>query len=101
MKDFKEIARGIIYEHTEAMMNAVELHPKSNRELYEYMTEECAFILAEQLLNGELTPMEYNNVRNELADMLWSIFEKHIDAELQQEHNEFMESLRVAFPEGK
>lgn len=75
MKNAKLTARQIISEHTEATMNCTEYHPKNDRELYDIMVGECAFILTEKLLDGELTPMEYNDVRNELADILWKIFE--------------------------
>ena len=75
MKNPKHLARRIISKHTEATMNCTEYHPENNRELYDIMVGGCAFILTEKFLNGELTPMEYNDVRNELADMLWKLFE--------------------------
>ena len=75
MKNTKHLARRIIHQHTEAMMSSVEFCPKNNRELYDEMVDNCAFILTEKLLDGELTPMEYNDTRNELAGLLWKIFE--------------------------
>ena len=75
MKNPKHLARRIIHQHTEAFMSSVEFRPKNNRELYDEMVDNCAFILTEKFLNGELTPMEYNDTRNELAGLLWKIFE--------------------------
>jgi len=74
MKNMKHLARCIIHEHTEATMNSVEFHPDNDRELYDYMVEGCAFIISEKFIDGELTPMEYNDLRNEVADILWKIF---------------------------
>ena len=38
------------------------------------MTNECAYILTDRLLKKEITLMEYNAIRNELASLLWSIY---------------------------
>lgn len=82
MKDIVQEAQGIIRDHTAAYMTAVEYKPESVRDLYEDMVEECAYILAQKFIDGEYTPMEYNAIRNELGKLLWSVFEKHIHAEL-------------------
>lgn len=79
MKDYDSMARNIIYEHTAAMISAVTAEFKNDQVLYEYMVEECAFILSNKLIKGEISPMDYNAVRNKLAEMLWSIFEKYIN----------------------
>lgn len=47
MKNPKVLARLIISKHPEATMRCTEYHPKNNRELYDIMVEECAFILTE------------------------------------------------------
>ena len=74
-------ARNVISKHTEAYMQSVNYKPESHQELYDTMTEQCAFILTEAFLNGEYTPMEYNALRNEVSDMLWDIFEPYINGE--------------------
>lgn len=79
MKNCHHIAVKIIAEHTEAAMSSVKFEPKNNRELYEFMREECAFLLTQRLFDEELTPMEYNEVRNILADALWRIFKPFMD----------------------
>lgn len=71
-------ARKIIHEHTVAMISSSEYNPESNEKLLEFMTDECAFILSEHFMDGEYNPMEYNAIRNELARLLWSLFEKHL-----------------------
>lgn len=81
MKNYDSMARDIIYEHTEAMIPAVTAEYETNQALYEDMVEQCAFILTEKLIKGEITPMEYSAIRNKLCDMLWSIFEKYINDE--------------------
>lgn len=77
----KNMARDIICEVTKSRMSSTEYHPDNNRELYETMKNECAFIITERLIDGKLTPMEYNELRNELADILWKIFAPHIENE--------------------
>ena len=81
MKNYDSMARNIIYEHTKAMISSETAEYKTNQALYEDMVEQCAFILSEKLIKGEITPMEYSVVRNKLCDMLWGIFEKHINDE--------------------
>ena len=81
MNNYDSMARSIIYEHTEAMISGVTAEYETNQALYNDMVEQCAFILSEKLIKGEITPMEYSAVRNKLCDMLWSIFEKHINDE--------------------
>lgn len=82
MKIPKYEVRKIITEHTNAMIQSTHYIPDNHQELYETMVEGCAFILTEGLLDGTYTPMEYNAIRNELAKVLWNMFEKHITSEL-------------------
>lgn len=77
MPYIKNMARDIICEHTKAMMRGAEYNPKDAHELYDHMVDECSFIITERLIDGKLTPLEYNELRNELADMLWKIFEPY------------------------
>lgn len=77
-KNIKHLARRIVHEHTEAMMKSIELTTDNYDDLYENMVEGCAFILSEKLLDGKITPMEYNDIRNELCNTLWSIFEQYM-----------------------
>lgn len=74
-------ARNIICEHTEAIILSTNVERDSNQDLYDFTVEQCAFILTEKLLNGTYTPMQYNAIRNELAKILWDVFEKHINEE--------------------
>ena len=67
-------AQGILNEHTSAFLQSVIFEPESEMELWEAMTNECAYILTERLLKKEITLMEYNAIRNELANLLWSIY---------------------------
>lgn len=76
-------ARNIIYKLTETFITGINLECDNNQTLYDIMVEECAFILTEKLLDGTYTPMQYNAVRNELAKMLWNVFEKYINEEMQ------------------
>ena len=72
-------ARNIICKHTEAIILGASVEYNSNQDLYDFTVEQCAFILTEKLLDGTYTPMQYNAVRNELAKMLWNVFEKYIN----------------------
>lgn len=81
MKNYTHLIRRIICEHTEAMIQSEHAEPETHQALYELMVEGCAFILTEMLLDGKLTPMEYNATRNELAKTLWSLFETPISEE--------------------
>jgi hypothetical protein len=74
-------AHNIIVRATDDMMRSVSPEPANNEELYEYMTEMCSAVLTEDFLDGTYTPMEYNAIRNELAKVLWNIFEPHIQKE--------------------
>lgn len=76
-------ARNIICKRTEAFIFGINFECDDNQALYNLMVEECAFILTEKLLDGTYTPMQYNAVRNELAKMLWNVFEKYINEEMQ------------------
>ena len=67
------VAQEILQEHTSAYLQAVIFEPESEMELWEVMTNECAYILTDRLLKKEITLMEYNAIRNKLADLLWSI----------------------------
>lgn len=78
MKDAKILARSIVRKHTTFVMTHCESHPESTQELYRDMLEGCASILTEKFLNGELTPMEYNDTSNELYNLLWKVFKKHL-----------------------
>ena len=79
MKDIAYEVRRIISHHTAGMMMVCRYHPESNEKLYEHMAEECSRILTEGLLDGTYTPMEYNDIRNALANALWDIFAKYIE----------------------
>lgn len=76
-------ARNIICNRTEAFIFGHNLECDNNQALYDIMVEECAFILTEKLLDGTYTPMQYNAIRNELAKMLWNVFEKYINEDMQ------------------
>lgn len=71
-------ARYIIAQATDNMMRSTSYEPESNEQLYEFMTEMCSNILANDFVDGKYDPMEYNAIRNELGKVLWNLFEKHI-----------------------
>ena len=68
-------ARRIIAMHTAGYMASVNYVPESMHDMWENMIDECAYILTEKFLDGEYTPMQYNNIRNTMAKMLDDIFE--------------------------
>ena len=70
----KIAAQGILIDHISAFLQSVIFEPESEMELWEAMTNECAYILTDRLLKKEITLMEYNAIRNELASLLWSIY---------------------------
>ena len=79
--DYNHEAKKIIYEHCGAVMSCCVTEFESNQDMYEFTLNECAFILTENLMQGKYTPMQYNAIRNELSQILWAIFEPHIEAE--------------------
>lgn len=77
--DIHTTARSIIQEHTAGYMSAANYIPEDAHELWETMINECSYILTEDFLDGKYTPMEYNAIRNELANTINGIFGKHCD----------------------
>lgn len=75
--DASNKAKLIISDHIAGMMQAGCGHPEDEKELYETMVEECAYILTTQLIEGKLSPMEYNATRNALSNILWDVFAKY------------------------
>lgn len=72
--DINQEAKRIIRDHTEGFMNATQYKPDDEDELWETMLSECASILTEDFLDGKYTPMQYNDIRNEVAEILLKIF---------------------------
>ena len=92
--DYNE-ARKILYEHTSAIMSACATEFGSNTEMLEFTTKECGYILTEYLLEGKYTPMQYNAIRNELAQLLWGVFQVHVEKETQADLDEFIKSFSI------
>lgn len=68
-------ASNIIMAHTEAFMRSTSSYnPKSKGELYDMMVEQCSYLLVLDLLSKKYTPMQYNEIRNELAGQLADVF---------------------------
>lgn len=74
--DAEREAKDVMYEHTSAYIKSVECHPKSEMELYEDMVDQCGYILTTRLLEGKYTLLEYNKIRNALAELLWGLVSK-------------------------
>jgi hypothetical protein len=74
--DIKLAAQNIISDHTAAFMSGTTYVPTKPEELYDTMLNSCAHLLTEDFLNGVYTPMEYNDIRNELGSILWNAFHK-------------------------
>lgn len=70
----------ILCEHTTAMVSGVNAKYESTQDMLDSTTEECAFILTTNLVEGKYTPMQYAAVRNELGKLLWSTFGPAIQA---------------------
>jgi len=87
VSDAKYEAKRIFYDHTAAMIQGVSLTNPTAMELYNYVVDECAFILCDRLIRGVYTPLEYNAIREELATLLWGIFENYVVAEETAELN--------------
>lgn len=81
MRTTLEMAKNILYRHTHGFMSSNQYEPQDNEELLDTMTMECSYILTEELLNGHMTPMQYNDVRNCLAQMLWDAFRNPIESD--------------------
>jgi hypothetical protein len=93
--DYIYEAHCILYEHCAGVMSVATTEFKTNEEMLEFMTHECAFILTEKLLEGKYTPLQYNAIRNELSALLWGIFEPHIKKERDEELAEFVKLFSI------
>ena len=83
--DAKDQANEIIMEHMEAYLQGCHAEYESNRAMMDDMYHECAFILTNKMLEGNLTPLQTAAVRNELISMIWNIFEPYVNAENEKE----------------
>ena len=79
--DAKDVAREIIMRHMEGYMYGCHAEYDTNRAMMDDMYHECAFILTDDLMEGKLTPLQAAAVRNELASMIWGIFENYVNEE--------------------
>ena len=93
--DYDFEARTILYEHTNAVMSCGTTEFDSNLDMLDFTAHECAYILTERMLEGKYTPMQYNAIRNKLAQLLWDIFDPHIKAETQREIDEFVKLFSI------
>lgn len=66
----KEWAREIIDEVTTGYILGVVAHPRDEDELCLMMAEDSANRLVQKRLDKEISPMEMNDIRNELADIV-------------------------------
>lgn len=71
--DAKFEARRIVEAHVSGYMMGMIAEPKDEEELCEMMADECAHWLIEERLEGKLTPMQFNSVRNEITELLGKI----------------------------
>lgn len=85
--DIKQEAKYIIYQHTANMILSAHYEPKDSSELWEYMGEECGYLLADKFLEGKYTPLEYNAIRNEIAKLLGDIFDPVCTREMHDQFN--------------
>ena len=53
-----------------------DCQPKNERELYDIMLECCSYQLLNDFVDKKFTPMEFNAIRNEIADILHNAFNK-------------------------
>jgi hypothetical protein len=72
--DIHDEAIRIISKHTAGVMSCADYKPENNDELMEFMIDECAYILTKDFLDGKYTPMQYNDIRNEISKTLWKLF---------------------------
>ena len=93
----KAQALDILCEHNTAILSGIHCKFNSNQDMLDVTTEECAFILTNRLVEGKYTPMQFNAVRNELAELLWKVFGSYVEAEHEEKKRVFQEALREAF----
>ena len=75
--NYKYEAEKILQEHTEAVMRCTsDMSFDCEDEMFDLVMRECAFILTQKLIEGEYTPLQYNEVRNALAALLNKIFKQ-------------------------
>lgn len=92
--DANHEAEKILCEHSEGVMSCTTMEFESNEAMLEFTTQECAFILTNKLLEGKYNPMQFNAVRNALAELLWKIFGPSVEAETEAELKRFCDSLK-------
>lgn len=71
-------AFNIISKHTANFMAGCDYNPDDIYDLYNTMIEECSAELTYGLLHKKYTPMQYNDLRNKIASLLWDTFQDHI-----------------------
>lgn len=71
----------ILCEHNNAILSGIHYEFESNQAILDETTEECAFILTTNLVEGKYTPMQFAAVRNALGELLWKVFGPAIEAE--------------------
>lgn len=69
-------AREIIRLFTEGILSGSPREVRTEMELFEEITENCAYILTTKLVEGACTPMEYIKTTNALARILDDVFFK-------------------------
>ncbi|MBQ3017407.1 MAG: hypothetical protein IJD89_00525 [Clostridia bacterium] len=74
----KNSAISIIARCTENFMSTSDYHPDSEHDLYEVMVEHCSYILTRDFLDKKYTPMQYNDIRNEVSSLLFDCFIEHL-----------------------
>lgn len=79
--DYKREARKILHEHTTSCLSCGEVEVEDNEALWEFMVDNCGYMMAENLLEGKYTPMQYIAVCNELGKMLDDVFNEAINQE--------------------
>lgn len=71
----------ILCEHNNAMVSGIHAEYDNAQDMLDCTTEECAFILTTNLVEGKYTPMQFAAVRNALGELLWKVFGPAIEAE--------------------
>ena len=74
MFDAKREAKTILSQHIEECLNGLTFTSTSEREAYEACREECAQILAGELLKREITYIQMYAISKELGRMLYEAF---------------------------
>lgn len=71
--DAYEYAINLLSDIVEGHMKGVCASSETDKDVIDYLTSECAWALVNEMVDGVITPLQFERTTNELGKILWSI----------------------------